>query len=207
MSAMWGFARDAYTPVEMQFLCAFPEVVGTEQYFKPFEPLFAHGVANVDWNAATKTMESILQGHFVFDPTQLPQNVIAMFSQDTCFMVIAKERTTGKPLGFITFLMRATYAAGDVKVMSLAVDTTHQNRGLGKLLMSSIFKITPDIKRIFLCTRVTNDTALQAYRSWGFVTDNNPILDHAFNLTHWSFIEYITEQSDILQKTASNLIE
>ena len=170
MCTMWSFARNAYTPIEMQFLKAFPEVVGTEPYFKTFEPLFAHGIENVNWNAATKTMESLLQGHFVFDPTQLPEHVIATFAHDTCFVVTVTDQTTGAPLGFITFLMRVNYAAGDVKVMSLAVETTHQKRGLGKLLMSSIFKIAPDTKRIFLCTRVTNTNALQAYRSWSFVT-------------------------------------
>jgi GNAT superfamily N-acetyltransferase len=207
MREMWSFARDAYTPVEMKFLKAFPEVVGAEPYFKPFEQLFADGITNVDWDAATKTMESILQGHFVFDPAQFPEQVVAMFAQDSCYIVIAKDQTTGTPLGFITFLMRASYPTGNVKVMSLAVATTHQNRGLGKLLMSSICKIAPNIKRIFLCTRVTNTSALQAYRSWGFVTDEKPILDHPFNLAHWSFMEYKTEQSDILQKIAATLID
>src|SRR5438309_11083569 len=97
MHKMWSFARDAYTPVEMQFLKAFPDVVGTEPYFKPFEPLFSSGVENVDWNAATKTMESILQGHFVFDPAQFPEHVIAMYAQDSCFVVVAKDQTTGSP--------------------------------------------------------------------------------------------------------------
>ena len=207
MSKMWSFARDAYTPVEMQFLRTFPEVVGAEPYFKPFEPLFANGIANVDWNAATKTMETILQGHFVFDPTQLPEQVVAMFAQDSCYIVIAKDQTTGTPLGFITFLIRANYPAREIKVMSLAVATTHQKRGLGKLLMSSILKIAPNITRIFLCTRITNISALQAYRSWDFVTDEKPILDHPFNLAHWSFMEYKTEQSDILQKTTATLID
>ncbi|MDP3889055.1 MAG: hypothetical protein Q8Q25_00740, partial [bacterium] len=35
MKAVWPLARKAYTPVEMQFLRAFPQVVGTEDYFKP----------------------------------------------------------------------------------------------------------------------------------------------------------------------------
>ena len=207
MKNVWPFARDAYVPVEMEFLKQFPQVVGDEAYFKPFEPLFSDGVEQVDWNAATATMESILQGHFIFDPAQLPEQVIAMFAHDDCFFVAAKDGATEQILGFITFLMRASYAAGDIKVMSFAVAQSHQNRGIGKLLMSSIFKIVPDIKRIFLCTRVTNGTALKAYSSWGFVTDKNPVLDHAFNLAHWSFMEYKTTESDILQKVAQTLTE
>lgn len=207
MKNAWTFARDAYVPVEMDFLKAFPGVVGTEPYFAPFEPLFAAGVEHVDWNEAEKTMEAILKGHFVFDPAQFPKQVIEMFAQDTCFFVAIKDQATGTMLGFITFLMRSKYAAGDIKVMSLAVSVDHQNRGLGKLLMSSIFNIVPGINRIFLCTRVTNVIALKAYSSWGFTIDENPVLDHAFNLKHWTFMEYKADQFDILQKVAKALVE
>lgn len=207
MKNAWAFARDAYVPVEMDFLKAFPEVVGAEPYFTPFVPLFAEGVEHVDWDAAEKTMETILKGHFVFDPAQFPQQVIEMFGQDTSFFVAVKDQATDIMLGFITFLMRNNYVAGDIKVMSLAVSVDHQNRGLGKLLMSSIFKIVPDIKRIFLCTRVTNVVALNAYRSWGFTIDKSPILDHAFNMNHWTFMEYKVDQSDILQKMVKTFVE
>lgn len=201
----WTFACDAYTPVEMQFLQAFPDLVGKEAYFKPFEPLFKDGVAKVDWAVATTVMQSILQGHFVFDPTKFPESVIKAYENDSCFFVTVKDAVSGQALGFIVFIMRANYPAGVVKVMYLAVDTAHQNRGLGKLLMSSIFKVVPEVKRVFLCTRVTNETALRAYRSWGFVNDENPILDHAFNLEHWTFMEYKAEKQVVLQQVADEI--
>ena len=201
MKNVWNFARDAYMPVEMDFLKTFPEVVGTEPYFAPFEPLFAQGLSNIQWNKVEKTMESLLKSHFVFDPSQFPPQMIEMFTENVALFVTIKEQSTKTTLGFITFLMRKKYPVGDVKVMSFAVNIHHQKRGLGKLLMSSIFNIIPDVKRIFLCTRVTNNTALHAYRTWGFVIDKNPILDHEFNLKHWTFMEYKADQCDILQKT------
>jgi GNAT superfamily N-acetyltransferase len=207
MKTAWSFARDAYIPVEMDFLKAFPEVVGKEHYFAPFEFLFAKGVDQVDWSEAEKTMEAVLKGHFVFDPSQFSKQVIEMFAQDTVFFVAIKEQATREMLGFITFLMRSNYPKGSVKVMSFAVNVDYQKRGFGKLLMSSIFNIVPGIKRIFLCTRVTNTTALNAYRSWGFVIDENPVMDHAFDLNHWTFMEYKAEQCDILQKTAQTSVE
>ncbi len=206
MKDVWAFARDAYTPVEMQFLKAFPEVIGKEPYFKPFEPLFQHGVEHVDWQAAEAMMQSILQGHFIFDPSKFSEQMIKMYGNDSAFLVTIKNPASGSILGFITYLMRANYAPGDIRVMSLAVDTTQQKRGLGKLLMSSIFKIIPEIKRIFLCTRVTNNTALKAYGAWGFVKDEQPVLDHPFNPDHWSFMDYKTEKSDTLQKTTASLL-
>src|SRR5260221_10277400 len=44
MKNIWNIARQAYTPVEMQFLRAFPDVVQQEAYFKPFEKLFAQAI-------------------------------------------------------------------------------------------------------------------------------------------------------------------
>lgn len=207
MATLWPLARAAYTPVEMNFLKAFPEVVGAESYFKPFESLFNNGVKTVNWHAAQKIMESALERHFVFDPAKFSEQMIAMFANDSCVLVTVKDQQTKETLGFITFLMRASYPTGNVKVMSFAVDPTHQKRGLGKLLMSSIFNIAPETTRIFLSTRVTNKTALNAYKSWGFVGDNAPILDHAFNLEHWSFMEYQTNQSILLQSFAQEFLK
>ncbi len=207
MKVVWPVAREAYTPVEMQFLRTFPQVVGTEDYFKPFEPLFKDGLHVVDWGKAEETMQTLLKSHFIFDTSTWGAEVTALYANDVCYVVTVKEQKTNTLRGFITFMMRANYTQGDTKVMSFAVDQTHQNRGLGKLLMSSMLKIAPDVKRIFLCTRVTNDPALKAYRSWGFTKDENPVMDHAFNLNHWTFLEYKVNESDTLQKTAERLVE
>lgn len=202
MKSVWNFACHAYMPVEMDFLKAFPEIVGQDPYFTPFESLFiGKELSEIDWSTAEKTMETILKGHFVFDPAQFPKQVIEIFGKDHVICIMAKEQSTGATIGFITFLMRQNYQSGDIKVMSFAVDVNHQKRGLGKILMSST------ITRIFLCTRITNIAALHAYRRWGFVIDHNPIMDHAFNLDHWTFMEYKTDESNILQNAAEKLIE
>ena len=207
MKKVWPIARDAYTTVEMQFLQAYPEVVGTEDYFKPFEPLFKNGISAVDWSKAEEIMQTLLKSHFIFDASTLGTDIIAQYTKDICYVVTIKDPQTNTLLGFITFMKRASYAPGDIKVMSFAVDQKQQKRGLGKLLMSSILAILPQIKRIFLCTRVTNETALKAYRTWGLTTDEHPIMDHAFNLKHWTFLEYKPEKSDVLQKVAAILTE
>jgi ribosomal protein S18 acetylase RimI-like enzyme len=205
MKEAWPLAREAYTPVEMQFLHKFPQVVGSEPYFKAFEPLFKNGLKAVDWTKAEETMQTLLKSHFIFDASTWGPEVLAMYAKDVCYVVTARDQQTKTLLGFITFMIRPSYAHGDVKVMSFAVAVHHQNRGLGKLLMSSILKIDANLKRIFLCTRVTNDGALKAYRAWGFVADEHPILDHAFNLEHWIFFKYEFSKSNILLKTAARL--
>lgn len=205
MENIWDIACAAYTPVEMKFLKAFPQVVEKEAYFKPFEHFFEQGLKAVDWSLVEIKMQETLKSHFVFDVAKLPEQVIKTYARDICIFIQAKDMQTNAILGFITFMIRPNYPIGNVKVITFAVSPSAQNRGLGKLLMSSIFNIVTGIKRIFLCTRVTNEQALSAYRSWGFTNDINPIMDHPFNMEHWTFMECNAEQSDILQKVARTL--
>jgi len=209
MASVWEVAAQAYVPVEVQFLRAFPEVVGAEPYFKPFEPLFAHDVESVDWRQAQQVMQSLLKNSFVYDLTTLPAEVTAQFAQDLCVFVTVKDTQAGTLLGFMTFMIRPDYAFGTVKVYTAGVVPVAHNRGLGKLLMSSIFRIIPTVKHIFLCTRVTNENALRAYRAWGFVHDPCPASDasHEFNLNHWTFMNYQAESRDGLQKVAATMVE
>lgn len=70
-----------------------------------------------------------------------------------------------------------------------------QQRELEKLLMSSIFKLVPDTRRIFLHTRTTNEDAIKKYNSWGFV-------QFPGNLAGWPDFEYLAEKSNTLQQAA-----
>ncbi len=205
MKQVADLAAQAFLPVEMQFLKTHTEVMtNPDAYFQHFEPFFAEGVEHVDWKAIEQKIQSVLQSFYEIDISTLPEETAKVLADDIYFMVTIKQKDTGALLGFITFLIRPDYAYGDIKVTSIAVTPTEQNRGLAKLLMASIFNIAPQIKRIFLCTRVTNDTALRAYQSWGFIKDLNPIQDphYKFNLNHWTFMEYKTDQSDVLQEVA-----
>lgn len=70
------------------------------------------------------------------------------------------------------------------------------------------FKIISDIKRIFLVTRVTNNNAINAYKSWGFKKEINPADDpYILFKDHWINLEYKIENSDILQKIAEKMIK
>lgn len=199
---VWELTRKAFIPVEMQFLRAHPEVVGTEDYYKPFEPMFKNGLSSVDWVKTEEIMHDLIKSYQFFDASTLPAEVIAMYAEDVYYFVTIKDQQTNGLLGYISFMVRSNYVKG---VMSIAVDPAHQNCGLGKLLMSSILKIRPDIERFFLNTRVTNDTARNAYLAWGFTNDENPAIDHALNPNHWIFFKYEFNKTNILQKAAAEL--
>lgn len=212
MKAAWSIARNAYTEDEMQFLRSYPEVVNTEdestgEFYKPFKSLFKNGLDRVDWNKVKEVMQEALKPHFIFDASTWGPEVTAMFAKDICYGITVKDTQTQKLLGFITFMIRPSYAPGDVKMMITGIDKAYLNRDLDRLLMSLIIKINPDIKRICTCVRVTNNTTLKNYNSWGFANTDNPILDHPHNFKHWIFLEYKTSTSNLLQKAADGLVE
>lgn len=102
-------------------------------------------------------------------------------------------------------MVRQNYAPGELKATDFAVDVAHQNRGIGKLLMSAIFKIRPDLTRIFACTRVTNRVIRLSYRACGFTEDTNPITDYMYDPKYWVFMEYRADKANILQKIAESI--
>jgi GNAT superfamily N-acetyltransferase len=207
MTTLWECAKLAYVPIEMNFLKAFPEVVGMEPYYKPFEHLFEQGIDMVNWNQAQTIMEGMLERHFVIDASHIPQAVLETYAHDCSIIITVKNEQTQELLGFMTFMIRKDYPAGTVKAIAAGVLPSEQTRGLGKLMMASLCNIMPTIKRIFLTTRITNTQALRAYESWGFVQDANPQQDqqHMFNLNHWVFMDYDATRKDILQKAAATL--
>ena len=73
--------------------------------------------------------------------------------------------------------------------------------------LRSIFKLTPQIKRIFLFVRPTNEIALGMYKDLEFVPDIDFLLDpnHKVNINYLTPLEYRIELGQILQKTAECL--
>jgi ribosomal protein S18 acetylase RimI-like enzyme len=200
-------AVQAYTTVETNFLRQYPKAVLEDEYLQSFKPLFADGIEHVDWSLVEDQQRAKLKSIFEMDLTSLAPEVIASLPKDIYFFVMAYDATTSKLLGFIQFAVAPYYTAGDVKVITIAVAPEEQNRGLGKLLMSSVFEIIPNVQRIFLSTRPTNQVAISAYQAWGFTPDAHPVQDPSWKAVagHWIYFEYLVNQTCILQKTAELL--
>jgi ribosomal protein S18 acetylase RimI-like enzyme len=185
----------AYTYQEVQFARKYPEAVPNEYFLKHVASLFKDGVEKVNWNLVEEQLKAIF--HQLFTTTDFGQ-----FSgtEDIHLFVVAKDKETKLSLGLIQFLITPEYAFGTVKAAYFGVMPAAQNRGLEKLLTSSIFAVLPNVTRIFLHTRITNEKALVAYNSWGFTQFSGP-------LAFWTDMEYRAGQSTILQKTAETLVE
>ena len=200
-------AVQAYTRVETDFLREYPQAALEDEHLKSFEPLFTKGVENVDWSLVEDQQRAKLQSIFEMDLTSLAPEVIASLPKDMYFFVMAYDAATSKLLGFIQFAVAPYYRTGDVKVITIAIAPEEQNRGLGKLLMSSVFEIIPNVQRIFLSTRPTNQVAICAYQAWGFTPDAHPVQDPSWQAVagHWIYFEYQVNKNNILQKTADLL--
>ena len=199
MNEICEVACQAYTEVEVRFLKQFPDIVQSDQYYKSFEPFFANGVKHVDWSLVEKEMNDRIKQIHQMDYSQLN-------AEDLYFFVKVRDRRTNKLLGFTIFLIKSEYSYGTVKDISIGLMPEVQGYGLGKLLISSVFKIIPNVDRIFLFTRITNNRAIGAYRAWGFVKDLHPVQDpyFTFKKEHWVSLQYNAKRSHILQETVEN---
>lgn len=208
MQSICDLTVEAFTPVEINFVKQHPEAIAglDNAHFKTLEHLFSNGIDKVDWTEATALVAARIRQ--ISDPSRWSDNVLSMFTQCLYVIVTIQDAATKKLIGTATFFIMPGYGYGDIRVTSIAVTPSAQGRGLGKLLMSSIFKVVPWTQRIFLSTRITNETALKGYRSWGFVNDEHPQPNayHKTDPAHWAFLEYKANQCTILQEAATKLL-
>jgi GNAT superfamily N-acetyltransferase len=182
-----------YTRQEVELARKRPEMVPTETYLKGVASLFEHGVDKVDWQAVEHHVRTTMHQFFT-------TNDFAQWASpnDLAIFVIIKDNKKGTPLGAIQFSIMPNFAYGTVRVGLTGILTHAQHRGLEKMLMSSIFKILPNVTRLFLHNRPTNATALAFYEEWGFKSFAGTNAD-------WPDFEYLTGNSQVLQKAAETL--
>ena len=150
-----------YTEQELEFARQHPQAIKDEYFLKSLAPLFEQSV--IDWNIVETQIRDIF--HQFFTTTNFAQFCT---EGENHIIVTAIDSITDKMLGFIQFISIPAYAVGDLKVGMFGVHADMHNLDLKELLMSSIFKIIPDIQRLFIHVRSTNEQALALYESWGF---------------------------------------
>lgn len=179
----------SYTQTEVDFAFKNPHAVATDFMLKSLSPLLEN-VDSVDWNAFDKEVKHVLEQFFVMTNW-------AQYSgtQDRNIFVLAIDQKTGQQLGVIQFLITPEFKPNNIKAALSGVAPAAQNRGLEKLLVSSVFKLCPEVERLFLHTRSTNQRVISMYESWGFIKFEG-------GLHYWTDLEYLVNSSDELQKAA-----
>lgn len=187
----------AFVPVELQFLKESKDKETHDQYIKQFEPIFQDGKMSTDWelfkqalkNLDWKTVEEKM-------PTVLTKLQLMDYSnfgiEDMYCFILAKDINSKKILGYSIFCITPTFPHGDIKLTAIGISPTEQNRGIGRLFIKVIYDVIPDLKRICLSVRPTNNRAITAYKNWGFVTDHNPIPESYMPIDkkQWTYLEY-----------------
>ena len=176
----------AYSKQEIEFARVHPEAVPNEYFLKAIAPLFSEGVENVDWQKAEEQLMQIFT--HMFSTADFAQYASP---SDISLFVVAKDAKSNQILGLNQFLITPEFPYGTVKSAYFGIAQEAQARGVEKLLMSIVFKLIPDTKRIFMHTRTTNQNMIALYQSWGFT-------EFPGTLAHWIDLEYVTEKSEQL---------
>lgn len=129
-------------------------------------------VANKYKNDRNKRVELALQSFKQGIESQSPKSETShQCSQkdfpDQTFVVMAKTQT-GDVLGYAIFRVKAEFEKDNVELDELAVSPSAQGRGLARFLTSSILKLVPTTKRLFLGALIWNKPAQEAYKALGF---------------------------------------
>ena len=201
-----NLACETLTPIEIQFLQKYPHAVSQELFLKPCAPFFEHGIDSVDWGKVEEKIQSTIKQFYLMDLSNFGAAVLKPLADDVYFFITMKEKDSKELLGFCLLSITPMLAPGNIKLINLVLTNATKERGIA--LPSSIFNILPQVKRIFTFARPTNTDALERYRSWGFRQDLDPIQDpnHKVTTEFLICLEYITEQSNVLQKAAEILV-
>ena len=179
-------------PIEVTFLKAYPDAVHHEMFLQPCSPLFAEGLEKVDWSLVEQTIQNTIKQFYLADLSKFGAAMIEPLLNDVYLFATLKNKEN-EILGFMLCSVTPALVEGDVKLINFLVIDQERNRGLGKLLFSSLFKVLPEIKRVFCFARPTNASGLELYESLGFTTNLPPIEDpnHKVNTNYLTQLQYL----------------
>lgn len=206
-SSISDMASRIFAPVEVQFLSTHPHAVSEEIFLRACAPLFEKGEEHVDWEKVDETIRSTIKQFYLADLSRFGMEAIKPLLNDVYFFMTLKDQETNQIIGFLMSSITPALSYGNLKLINLGRYPEDINRGLDKILVAALFKIIPELKRIFLYCRPTNAADLKEYQSCGFKPDLNPIQDpnHKVNLNYLTLLEYRTENANSLQEEAEKL--
>lgn len=188
-------ASKTLAPNEVIFLSAFPEAVYEEMFLMPCIPLFSNGLEAVNWDLVEETITSTIKQFYLTDLSKFGDAIKPLLNDLYLFSTI-KDKETQTILGFMIASITPSLPFGEVKLINMIVQAEEQNKGLEKLLFSSIFEVVPQIKRIFCFARPTHTSQLSLYQELGFTKDLQPIEDpnHKINSKYLTTMHYYHDE-------------
>lgn len=104
-----------------------------------------------------------------------PWNETALFTyfmRDDTILLVAEEKIPGKEENVIVGFMGLIMMPPEAEVMEITVLPEFRNKGIGRALMTEIFRRAHKergITKVYLEVRVSNEPAKHLYRNMGFV--------------------------------------
>lgn len=185
---------ETFTKQELDFARKYPDSITQEHFLKNLEPLFKDGLEKVDWQLAGNKLRTIFEEFFT-------NTALARYSNsgDIHILVQAINKEHNDALGFIQFIITPQDQYGSIKVGMVSIDSRALNEDFVALLISSIFKLIPNVARLYLHTRITNQDFLNMYQSLEFIQFAGP-------LAYWQDMQYLADKSTILQNAALRML-
>ena len=168
-----------------------PQEVKHEFFLKSLAPLFE--ASTIDWKMVESQIRNIFEQFF-------STTDFAQFCKEgeSHTVVTARDQATGKTLGFIQCIVSPDYPIGTIKAGMFGIAPDVTDSIIQELLMSVIFTLIPDTKRILIHVRSTYEKALDLYVSWGFAYMEE-------SQGYWRNLEYLAQQNSRLQDSAKLL--
>lgn len=190
-------AAKTLSPNEVIFLKAFPEAVYEEMFLMPCIPLFSNGLEAVNWNLVEETIASTIKQFYLTDLSKFGDAIKPLLNDLYVYSTI-KDKETQAILGFMIASITPALPFGEIKLINMIVSSEEENKGLEKLLFSSMFDVVPQTKRIFCFARPTNTSQLSLYHELGFTKDLYPIEDpnHKINSKYLTTLEYLSTSEE-----------
>ncbi|MBM3894349.1 hypothetical protein FJ366_02025 [Candidatus Dependentiae bacterium] len=177
---------------EIDFLKKNPSSVTTDGFLKVCAPLFAEGVAAVDWQKCYDTLDASLRNIYTADLKKFGEEVLKRIQHDVFIFVTAKDVVTDELVGFVSGGVTAGSALGDMKIISCLVDDAYCNFGIERLLLAGLLKALPSTLRLFTGVRPTNQYLLEVYDELRFdrVASVEYDKNHPIDLSSWILFSY-----------------
>ena len=199
------FAAEKLSASELAFLKANPEAAASELFLRSCKPMLENGIENANWSAIQETIRASVKQFYLADLSKFWPDMIKQLLNDVYFCASARRPDQTGPLGSLLFSITPALPFGDVKVINFFMQ--EENPNARNILMSLVFSILPQTKRIFLFTRPTDSAALEMYAAMGFEKDENPFEDpgHKINRQYLTTLNYRIENSKILQMATETM--
>jgi len=191
----------AFAPMARQLVMARPEVVSTISHYRPLEHIVkACSIENIEETIWILIEEKMKEGFI----TSFKKDEISLSNDTHGWFIIAKDKETLQPLGFVQFSVSPSRPFGTIRIDNIACKPAAQRHGLGMLMLGAIFKLLPKTTHIYLRVLETNQSARNAYASYGF-KECIPLQKesrHAEFEPYMISLMYNTRETDMLQAVA-----